>query len=139
MAPTDSGVAQQTGSVAFGARRPLTIPAWLAVPPLFATAVLGLTGLGGVLLDADWRVTLSAALFGPAAAVTAVLAHGVEWKARWQRLWIGLGYPLVVFSCGLVLNDVSLPPALAMVTGIPALIILVVVVARDRNKVVPIA
>jgi hypothetical protein len=139
MAPTDFGVGSQTGSVAFGARRPLTIPVWLTVPLLFATAVLGLTGLGGVLLDAGWRVTLSSALFGPAAAVTAVLALGLEWKARWQRLWIGVGYPLLVFSCGLVFNDVSLPPALAMVTGVPALVILVVVVARDRNKVVPIA
>ena len=125
--------------MAFGARRPLTIPVWLAVPLLFATAVLGLTGLGGVLLDADWRVTLSSALFGPAAAVTAVLAHGLEWKVRWQRLWLGLGYPLVVFSCGLVLNDVSIPSGWATIAGVPAVVILGVVIVRERNKVVPIA
>ena len=125
--------------MAFGARRPLTIPVWLAVPLLFATAVLGLTGLGGVLLDADWRFTLSSALFGPAAAVTAVLAHGLEWKAQWQRLWLGLGYPLVVFSCGLVLNDVSIPSGWATIAGVPAVVILGVVIVRERNKVVPIA
>jgi hypothetical protein len=125
--------------VAFGARRPLTISVWLTVPLLFATAVLGLTGLGGVLLDADWRVTLSSALFGPAAAVTAVLAFDVEWKAHWQRLWLGWGYPPVVFSCGLIFNDVSIPPPWALVTGLPAVVILGVVIARERNKVAPIA
>lgn len=125
--------------MAFGARRPLTIPAWLAVPFLFATAVLGLTGLGGVLLDASWRPTLSAALFGPAAAVTAVLAFGVEWKRRRCRICLGLGYPALVFSAGLILNDVSLPAPLAMTTGIPALIILIIVIIRDHNKVAPIA
>lgn len=125
--------------MAFGARRPLTIPAWLAVPLLFATAVLGLTGLGGVLLDASWRVTLSAALFGPAAAVTAVLAHWTEWRSRRQRWWVGIAYPAAIFSCGLVLNDVSLQPAVALVAGIPGVVILVVVIARERNKVAPIA
>jgi hypothetical protein len=125
--------------VALGARRPLTIVAWLAVPLLFAAAVLGLTGLGGVLLDADWQVTLSAALWGPAAAVTAVLAFGVEWKVRWQRWGLGVGYPLVVFSAGLILNDVSLPPSVAIVIGLPAVVLLLVILARERNKVVPIA
>lgn len=139
MNPTDSSVDPHTVRVAFGARRPLTLPAWLAVPFLFATAVLGLTGLGGLLLDADWRPTLSAALFGPAAAVTAVLAFGVEWRARWQRLWLGLGYPAIIFACGLIFNDVSLPPLLATLTGLPAVVTLVVVIARERNKVAPIA
>jgi hypothetical protein len=125
--------------VALGARRPLTIVSWLAVPLLFAAAVLGLTGLGGVLLDADWGVTLSSALWGPAAAVTAVLAFGVEWTTRWQRWLVGIGYPLLVFSAGLVLNDVSLPPPVAVVVGLPAVILLVIILARERNKVVPIA
>ncbi len=109
------------------------------MPFLFATAVLGLTGLGGVLLDASWRVTLSAALFGPAAAVTAVLAHGVEWKRRRCRICLGLGYPALIFACGLILNDVSLPAPVALLTGLPAVTILTVIVARERNKVVPIA
>jgi hypothetical protein len=113
--------------------------AWLTAPLLFAAAVLGLTGLGGVLLDASWRPTLSSALFGPAAAVTAVLAHGVEWKRRRCRLCIGLGYPLIVFSAGLVFNDVSLPASVAVAIGVPAVVVLVVVIVRDRNRVVPIA
>jgi hypothetical protein len=113
--------------------------AWLAVPLVFAAAVLGLTGFGGVLLAAEWRVTLSAALWGPAAAVTAILAYGVQWRSRTQKLWLGLGYPLVVFAAGLVLAGVSLPPAAAMAAGMPAVVVLVVVIARERGKVVPIA
>lgn len=91
------------------------------------------------MLDASWRVTLSAALFGPAAAVTAVLAHWVEWRSRRQRWWVGIAYPAGIFGCGLVLNDVALPPVLALVTGLPAVVILGVVIARERNKVAPIA
>ena len=139
MAHTDSGVIPQTGRVLIRVRRPLSVLAWLAVPALFAAAVLGLTGLGGVLLDAPWRVTLSAALFGPAAAVTLVLAPSVAWPATWLRRSLGLGYPALVFGAGILLNDVSLPATFAMIAGTPALITLVVLVARDRGKVVPIA
>jgi hypothetical protein len=113
--------------------------AWLAVPLLFAAAVLGLTGLGGLLLDADWEVTLSSVFWGPAAAVTAVLAFGVDWRVRWHRWWIGIGYPLLVFGAGLVVSDISVPPSLAILVGVPALVVLLVVLARERNKVIPIA
>lgn len=123
----------------FRVRRPLSVLAWLAVPLLFAAAVLGLTGFGGVLLDAPWRATLSSALFGPAAAVTLVLAPSVAWKANWVRWTLGIAYPVLVFTAGLVLNDVSLSPGLAMSFGAPALITLVIMVARDRTKAVPIA
>jgi hypothetical protein len=112
---------------------------WLSAPALFAAAVLGLTGFGAVLLDADWRASLSTMVFGPAAGITALLSAAVEWPARWQRWWIGLGYPAVVFVAGLVLAGVSLSPPLAMLIGTPALITLVVLIARERNKVIPIA
>jgi hypothetical protein len=125
--------------VLFGSRRPLTILAWLVVPLLFTAAVLCLTGLGGVLLNANWRVTLSSALFGPAAAITAILAPSVEWPGRRWRWVIGIGHPVLVFCAGLILNDVSLPSVWAMVAGTPALIVLVVLLARERNKIIPIA
>jgi hypothetical protein len=125
--------------VLFRVRRPLSLLAWLAVPLLFAAAVLGLTGFGGVLLDAPWRATLSSALFGPAAAVTLVLAPSVAWNANWVRWTVGIAYPAVVFAAGIVLNDVSVPPTLAMILGAPALLTLVVMAVRDRTKVVPIA
>lgn len=132
-------MAAQTDFVPVGPYRSLSILTWLTAPLLFIAAVLGLTGLGGVLLSADWQVTFSSALFGPAAAVTAVLAHGVEWRAHWQLWTVGLAYPAVVFAAGLILNDVSLPSPLAMATGAPALITLVVLVAREHNKVITIA
>jgi hypothetical protein len=125
--------------VSLGERRPLTLLLWLVAPVLFAAAVLGLTGFGGVLLDADWRVSLSAAVFGPAAGVTALLSGTVEWPARWLRWWVGLGYPALVFVAGLVLAGVSLPAPLAMLIGTPALVTLVVLIVRERNKVIPIA
>jgi hypothetical protein len=125
--------------VLFRVRRPLSLLAWLAVPLLFAAAVLGLTGFGGVLLNAPWRATLSSALFGPAAAVTLVLAPSVAWTATWIRWTVGTAYPALVFTAGIVLNDVSLPPGLAMSFGAPALLTLVIMVARDRTRAVPIA
>ena len=112
---------------------------WLSAPVLFAAAVLGLTGFGAVLLDADWPTSLSSVVFGPAAGITALLSAAVEWPARWQRWWIGLGYPAMVFVAGLVLADVSVPAPLAMLIGTPALIALIVLIARERNKVIPIA
>jgi len=111
MAHTDSGVIPQTGRVLIRVRRPLSVLAWLAVPALFAAA----------------------------AAVTLVLAPSVAWPATWLRRSLGLGYPALVFGAGILLNDVSLPATFAMIAGTPALITLVVLVARDRGKVVPIA
>ena len=124
--------------MAFADRRPLSLLVWLAAPVLFTAAVLGLTGLGGVLLDADWRVAVSSALFGPAAAITALLAADVEWRARWQRWWIGLGYPALVFVAGLLLSDITLSTSLALILGAPALITLGILINRERHKIVPI-
>jgi hypothetical protein len=125
--------------VPFDEHRLLSIRSWLALPVLFAAAVLGLTGFGGVLLDADWHLALSTWVFGPAAAVTAVLSGGVDWPRRWQRWLIGLGYPVLIFAAGLVLGSVSVPAPVAMLIGIPALITLGVLIARERDKVIPIA
>lgn len=112
---------------------------WLATPVLFTAAVLGLMGLGRLLLDADWRVALSSALFGSAAAVTALLAPTVEWRTRRCRWCIGIGYPVLVFVAGLLLGDITLPPPMALVLGVPALIVLGVLIRRERNRIIPIA
>jgi hypothetical protein len=106
---------------------------------LFAGAVLGLTGLGAILLDADWHVALSTALFGPAAAITALLAGFVEWRTRRHRWWIGLGYPAVVFVAGILLAGITLPSPVALAIGTPAVIALTILIARERNKAIPIA
>jgi hypothetical protein len=117
----------------------MSVLTWLATPVLFTAAVLGLMGFGRVLLDADWRVALSSALFGSAAAVTALLAPVVEWRTRRCRWCIGVGYPALVFVAGLMLGDVTLAAPVALVVGVPALIVLAVLIRRERNRVIPIA
>lgn len=125
--------------MSFGAHRPVSVLTWLASPVLFTAAALGLMGLGRLLLDADWRVALSSALFGSAAAVTALLAAFVEWRTIRCRWCLGLGYPGLVFVTGLMLSDITLPPPMALVLGVPALIVLGVLIRRERNRVIPIA
>ena len=117
----------------------ISLAVWVAVPLLFAAAVLGLTALGGALLDADWRVALSSGVFGPAAGITALLSGNVDWPAPWRRWGIGLGYPALVFAAGLVFADVTLPTSVAVAAGLPALVGIGVLIARERNRVVPIA
>ncbi|MFL6142283.1 MAG: hypothetical protein ACJ72N_10520 [Labedaea sp.] len=121
-----------------GERR-ISLAVWVVVPLLFSAAVLGLTAFGGVLLGADWQVDLSSAVLGPAAAITGLLSANVDWPARWRRWGIGLGYPALVFVSGLVFADVTLPTSVAIAAGLPALVVIGVLIARERNRVVPIA
>jgi len=99
---------------------PLPLPAWLAIPLLFAAAVLGVTAILGLLLDADWSVTLSPALFGAAAAVTGFVGFGAEWP-RGRKLVVRLGYPAVLCITGLAIGGIPVPTAVAMIVGLPAL------------------
>jgi hypothetical protein len=117
----------------------IALAVWVAVPLLFAATVFGLTAFIGVLLDADWRVNLSSGVIGPAAGITALLSANVDWPARWRRWWIGLGYPALVFVAGLVFADVTLPTSVAIAAGVPAMVVTGVLIARERNRVVPIA
>ncbi|HEU5470009.1 MAG TPA: hypothetical protein VFV67_05100 [Actinophytocola sp.] len=117
----------------------LSIRAWLVAPWLFAVAVLGVTGFGGVLLAADWQVTPSAVVAGPAAAGTAVLATAVDWRGRRLRWVARLGYPLLVCAAGVALTDLTVPAPVAMLAGSPAVIALGILIARERDKVIPIA
>jgi len=87
---------------------------------LFAAAVLGLTAAFGVLLDADWQATLSSALFGSAAAVTALIGVGPDWP-RCRQLCVRLGYPAAVFTAGLLVGGVTVPDQVAILVGLPAL------------------
>lgn len=107
---------------------------WLAAPLLFAASVLALTALGGLLIDADWHVTLSIALFGPAAAVTLVIGAGLDWMAAWARWTIRIVYPASLFALGLMLDRVTVPAPIAIAVGTPALITLVVLCVRDRQR-----
>jgi hypothetical protein len=101
--------------------RPLPLSAWLAVPVLFATAVLGLTATLGLLLGAEWQATLSPALFGAAAAVTGLIDVGKEWP-RGRKLGVRLAYPAALFTTGLVIGGIAVPTPVAILLGLPALV-----------------
>jgi hypothetical protein len=113
--------------------RPLPLHTWLAVPLLFAAAVLGVTAVFGVLLDADWQATLSPALFGSAAAVTGLIGVGAEWP-RCRRVCVRLAYPVVVFTAGLVVGGVPVPTPVAVLVGLPALVIVGCRCRQDRRS-----
>ena len=100
--------------------RPLPLGVWLAVPVLFTTAVLGVTALLRVLLGASWQVTLSPVLFGAAAAVTALIGVGGEWRPR-LRAGVRLAYPVAVFGAGLVVGGTVVPTGVAVSLGLLAL------------------
>lgn len=112
--------------------QPLSVQAWLAIPVLFAAAVLGLVAVLGVLIDADWQATLSSALCGAAAAVTALVDVRPEsWTA--QRRWtLRIGYPAAVFASGLVLGGVTIPTPTAIAVGLPALGMLLLLCRQAR-------
>ena len=106
--------------------RPLPVGAWLAVPVLFATAVLGLVAVLGVLIDAQWQATMSSALCGAAAAVTALIdVHPEHWPRR-RRRGVRIAYPTAIFVTGLVFGGFAVPTWLAIAIGLPALVTLVI-------------
>lgn len=106
--------------------RPLRLGAWLAVPLLFASAVLGLVAVLGVLIDADWQATLSSALCGAAAAVTVLIdVHPRSWPPR-RRRFLRIGYPTAIFGVGLLVGGLTIPTWVATALGLPALLTLVI-------------
>jgi hypothetical protein len=111
--------------------RPLSLGVWLVVPVLFAAAVLGVTALLGVLLGASWQVTLSPALFGAAAAVTALIGVSVDWRRRF-RVGVRLFYPASVFAVGLLVDGVAVPTVVAVLMGLPALATLGVLCRQEQ-------
>ena len=112
--------------------RPLPLYAWLAIPVLFAAGVLGVTAILGVLLDAEWHATLSPALFGAAAAVTALIGVGTEEWSRRRRVYFRLGYPATVFTTGLVIGGIVVPTGVAVLVGLPALVIVGCLCRQER-------
>jgi hypothetical protein len=111
--------------------RPLPLYAWLAVPLLFAAAVLGVTAILGVLLGAVWQVTLSPALFGSAATVTGLIAVGAEWP-RSRKVFVRLGYPVALCTAGLVIGGIPLPTGVTILVGLPALATLVYLCRQEQ-------
>jgi hypothetical protein len=111
--------------------RLLPLHGWLAVPVLFAAAVLGVTATLGVLLGAQWQATLSLAQFATAAAVTAFISVGAEWP-RCRRVCVRLAYPAAYLAAGVVLDGVAVPTVVAMLVGLPALVAISYPCRQDR-------
>ncbi|MPZ84577.1 MAG: hypothetical protein GEV28_30995 [Actinophytocola sp.] len=106
--------------------RPLPLGVWLAIPVLFASAVLGLVAVLGVLVDADWQATLSSALCGAAAAVAALIDVRPESWSPGRRRYLRIGYPTAIFGAGLVVGGLTIPTWVATAIGLPALVTLVI-------------
>lgn len=100
--------------------RPLSVAAWLAAPLVFAAAVLGVTAAGGALVAATWPVALSSALGGAATAIAAVLAEGVAWRSRRQRVLLAVPYPVALLVAGLLLDGLTLPTWAVLTAGLAA-------------------
>ncbi|MGH3758154.1 hypothetical protein [Actinophytocola sp.] len=106
--------------------RPLSLRAWLAIPILFTAAVLGLVAVLRVLIDAQWQATLSSALCGAAAAVTALIdVHPAHWP-NCRRRCLRIAYPTAIFVAGLLLGGPAIPTWAAIAVGLPALVTLVI-------------
>ena len=114
--------------------RPLRLRAWLAIPILFATAVLGLVAVLRLLIDAQWQATLSTALCGAAAGVTALIdVHPENWP-NCRRRCLRIAYPTAIFVTGLLFGGFTIPTWLAIAIGLPALITLVIM-CRQADEV----
>lgn len=116
---------------------PLTT--WLAVPFLFGIAVLGLTGLGGVLLGAEGDLTLSSPVFGAGVAVGVATSSSVAWTARWQRSWLRWPYLAAVLALGVLLDGVRVPVAAVVGLGVPVTALLVAQYFLERRRTAALA
>jgi hypothetical protein len=115
----------------------MRLPTWLAVPFLFSSAVLGLTGLGGLLLGVSDPLALSSPLFGTGVAVAVVASGSVTWTARWQRTWLRWPYLVAVMLLGTASDGVEVPLPLALSIGLPTTALLLTHYFRERRRPAP--
>jgi hypothetical protein len=106
------------------------------VPYLFSSAVLGLTGLAGLLFGTFGNtIALAAPVFGAATAVTAVSSTSVRWRSDRQRHYLRWPYPLSVLALGIATDGLRLPVVVVIGLGLPAVGLLLrwYVVERRRS------
>ncbi|MFJ6672105.1 hypothetical protein ACIQMJ_13435 [Actinosynnema sp. NPDC091369] len=119
--------------------RPLPLTTWLAVPFLFSIAVLGLTGLGGLLVGAPGYLALSSPVFGAGVAVGVATSSSVLWTARWQRTWLRWPYLAAVLAIGVLLHGVRVPVPAVVVVGVPVVVLLVARYFLERRRTAALA
>nr|BFE48486.1 hypothetical protein GCM10017745_19130 [Saccharothrix mutabilis subsp. capreolus] len=110
------------------------VAAWLTMPFLFVSAVLGLTGVAGLVSGATRDVGLSVALFGAAVAVLVAGGGMVAWRSRRQRLVLRWGYPAAVLALGIGVDGVRVPVVAVVVVGVPVLLFLVGQYVVERRR-----
>lgn len=109
---------------------------WLALPLLFLGSAGGLTALLELVITPDPAynedVAVSAPLlFGCAAALTLLTGTKVTWASRVQRGVLLPGYPIVLLTCALGLDDLHVPMAAALPLGAIAATLLIVLLVRQ--------
>jgi hypothetical protein len=114
--------------------RPLSLTSWLAVPFLFSIAVLGLTGLGGLLVGAPGEMALSSPVFGAGVAIGVATSGAVGWTARWQRVWLRWPYLISVLAVGVFLDGMRVPVAAVVGLGVPVTALLVAQYFLERRR-----
>ncbi|MBW4716451.1 hypothetical protein [Saccharothrix obliqua] len=114
--------------------RPLRLVAWLAVPFLFASAVLGLTGLAGLFVGAPRDIGLSSSLFGASVAVGIGGSGLVAWRGTWQRVWLRWGWLGGWLLLGIAVDGVKVPVVLAVAVGVPVVLLLVGQCIAERRR-----
>ncbi|WP_309117575.1 hypothetical protein [Saccharothrix sp.] len=112
----------------------MRVTTWMAMPFLFVSAVLGLTGVAGLVVGAPRDMGLSVALFGAAAAVGLAGGGMVTWRARWQRVGLRWTYPAGVLGLGIVLDGVRVPVVAVVAVGVPVLLLLVAQYVVERRR-----
>ncbi|NUT98740.1 MAG: hypothetical protein HOY78_42735 [Saccharothrix sp.] len=114
--------------------RPMRVTTWMAMPFLFVSAVLGLTGAAGLLVGSTRDMALSVALFGAAVAVTVVGGGMVAWRRAWQRVVLRWGYPAAVLALGIAVDGVRVPLVAVVSVGVPVLVLLVAQYVAERRR-----
>lgn len=112
----------------------MRVTTWMAMPFLFVSAVLGLTGAAGLAVGSTRDMALSVALFGAGVAVTVVGGGMVAWRRSWQRVVLRWGYPAAVLGVGVALDGVRVPVVAVVVVGVPVLVLLVAQYVVERRR-----
>ncbi|MEV0680792.1 hypothetical protein AB0I60_30190 [Actinosynnema sp. NPDC050436] len=114
--------------------RPLRVGTWLAVPFLFGSAVLGLTGFAGLFVAAPREIALTSPLFGASVAVGVAVSGTVTWRTRRQKRWLRWGYPAGLLAAGVAVDGVHLPVAGVVAVGVPVVALLVALCVVERRR-----
>ncbi|WP_235874715.1 hypothetical protein [Saccharopolyspora aridisoli] len=111
----------------------------MSLPLLFlgsATGVAALIDLLALQSAPTLRSELSLSaplLFGFAAGLALFSADQVQWRFRWQRLGLRIGYPLAMVACAVALDALTIPIGAALIIGPIAAVLLASMLMRNAD------